>query len=167
MSSNTWTTMTFKNDIETIKKAVELHEIAVNNVKAKSPSGDLTSMCLFQALPAFYSKIVAENGGNLMGLEQIEEDSILFMAGIHVKEAEMAEYGDAQAKEWLKGVEDFARERGTYVEWQFLNYADKSQNPLASFGAENLAKMKEVAQQYDPEGVFQIQSPGGFKLSNA
>lgn len=50
--------------------------------------------------------------------------------------------------------------------WQvYLNYADPSQDPFASYGEENLRFMKKVAAEYDAPGVFQTLCPGGFKLS--
>lgn len=45
------------------------------------------------------------------------------------------------------------------------SYADKTQNPLATYGAENIAFMKDVAAKYDPSGIFQTRQPGGFKLA--
>lgn len=122
-------------------------------------------MCLFQPLPTLYAKKSAERGGNVMGLDRVTEDAIIFMAGMHVKEESMREYGDAQAKEWLAGVKEFALEKDTFVDWMFLNYADKSQNPISTFGEENIAKIRDAATKYDPNGVFQTQCPGGYKIS--
>ncbi len=51
------------------------------------------------------------------------------------------------------------------LEWRYLNYADKSQDPLASYGAANIKFLKHVAGEYDPEQVFQKLCPGGFKIS--
>lgn len=39
------------------------------------------------------------------------------------------------------------------------------QNPLRSFGQENVAKMAAAAAKHDPDGIFQIRVPGGFKIS--
>ena len=47
----------------------------------------------------------------------------------------------------------------------YLDYADITQDPLASYGAENVKKMKAAAKKYDPEGIFQNLVPGGFKIS--
>lgn len=47
----------------------------------------------------------------------------------------------------------------------YLDYADITQDPLASYGPENVEKMKAAAKKYDPEGVFQKLVPGGFKIS--
>jgi len=47
----------------------------------------------------------------------------------------------------------------------YLDYADITQDPLASYGAENVKKMRAAAKKYDPQGVFQNLVPGGFKIS--
>lgn len=47
----------------------------------------------------------------------------------------------------------------------YLNYADKTQDPLSSYGPKNVKKMKDAARKYDPKGVFQKLVPGGFKIS--
>ncbi|KAF4473039.1 6-Hydroxy-D-Nicotine Oxidase, partial [Fusarium albosuccineum] len=49
-------------------------------------------------------------------LAQVAAESEQPYAGMHVSEAELNDYGDAQAKEWLAGVEEFAREKGTFVD---------------------------------------------------
>ena len=50
------------------------------------------------------------------------------------------------------------------VDFIYLNYADISQNVLSTWGAGNLAKLQAVSKKYDPKGVFQTRSPGGYKL---
>jgi hypothetical protein len=47
----------------------------------------------------------------------------------------------------------------------YLNYADKDQDPLTGYGADQVAFMKDVASKYDPNGVYQRLLPGGFKIS--
>lgn len=62
-------------------------------------------------------------------------------------------------------LEDFAKSVGGNVEFRYLNYCDGSQDPLATYGAANIRKMKEASAKYDPTGVFQNRVPGGFKIS--
>lgn len=50
------------------------------------------------------------------------------------------------------------------VEFRYLNYSDISQDPLSTYGEENVKKMREVAIRYDPKGVFQNRVSGGFKI---
>ncbi|ORY11128.1 hypothetical protein BCR34DRAFT_445770, partial [Clohesyomyces aquaticus] len=48
--------------------------------------------------------------------------------------------------------------------WVYVNYADKSQQPLATYGRENVENMKTAAAKYDPGQAFQKLCPGGFKI---
>lgn len=50
------------------------------------------------------------------------------------------------------------------MEWRYLNYVDQSQDPLASYGVENVKFMKEVAAKYDSEGLFQGRVRSGWKV---
>ena len=52
-------------------------------------------------------------------------------------------------------------------EYIYLDYAYKTQNPLRSYGADNVALLRSAAKKYDPTGVFQKLVPGGFKLASA
>lgn len=67
----------------------------------------------------------------------------------------------------LEQLNEYAKSIGADNEYIYLNYADKTQNPLRGYGEENMEFMRQVAQKYDPTGVFQHQVPGGFKLSAA
>ena len=53
---------------------------------------------------------------------------------------------------------------GLLHDFVYLNYANQAQNPIATYGRENVAGLKKAAERYDPRGVFQRQVPGGFKL---
>ena len=84
-----------------------------------------------------------------------------------VRTPEQEAFVHPKVQAWVQAVKEFA---ATIVDgnldWIYLNYADKSQDPLASYGIENLKKMRKVAAKYDPEQVFQKLCPGGFKLSD-
>ena len=66
----------------------------------------------------------------------------------------------------VKRIRKYAESIGADNPYLYLNYADKTQNPLASYGAANVEKMKAAARKYDPFGVFQDLVPGGFKISS-
>jgi hypothetical protein len=63
------------------------------------------------------------------------------------------------------GIQKFTTGKGTRVEYLYLNYADKDQDPLSAYGADKVSFMKKVAKKYDPFGVYQRLLPGGFKIS--
>ncbi|KAI1131075.1 hypothetical protein F5Y10DRAFT_234201 [Nemania abortiva] len=58
-------------------------------------------------------------------------------------------------------------QRGSSLPFFFMNDASRDQDPLASYGAESLAKLRRVAARYDPNRVFQTLQHGGFLLSRA
>jgi hypothetical protein len=58
----------------------------------------------------------------------------------------------------------FAQKKGTFNEYEYLNYAHKTQTPITGYGAKNVAKLKAASHKYDPLQVFQKKVPGGFKL---
>lgn len=60
-----------------------------------------------------------------------------------------------------------ATERGLNLEFTYMNDASRDQNPLASYGTDNLAKLKTIAAKYDAAQLFQTQQNGGWKLSTA
>lgn len=68
--------------------------------------------------------------------------------------------------ESMKEIEAYAKSVDGNVDFRYLNYSDSSQDPLRSYGKENVKKMREAAAKYDPTGIFQTRVPGGFKVSS-
>lgn len=100
-----------------------------------------------------------------MGLDtSLTDNSILFLATAMVRTKEQNKFAYPLVKKWVEGVKAYAEKIGGGQDWVYLNYADSSQDVLRSYGAENLRKIREVSQIYDPEGVFQRLCPGGFKI---
>lgn len=58
-----------------------------------------------------------------------------------------------------------AKERGLYHPFKYMNYAALDQNPIESYGKDNIEFLKRVRAMYDPEGVFTYLLPGGHKIS--
>ncbi|KAI0185945.1 hypothetical protein EV127DRAFT_514865 [Xylaria flabelliformis] len=162
-----WFTATFKNDARIVRKAVELHESLVADLQAHIPDGDFWTQCLFQPLPKLFGENSAKSGGNAMGVERQKVDGLLFQAAAMVRTPEHEAFAYPKIKAWLEAVREFATAEvdGGLLDWTYLNYADRSQDPLRSYGAANVKRLKDVAVRYDPDGVFQNLCPGGFKIS--
>jgi hypothetical protein len=62
-------------------------------------------------------------------------------------------------------AERVAKKNGTYLPFIYSNYASRDQNPLASYGDENVEKLQVIARKYDPARVFQTLQNGGWLLS--
>jgi Zn-dependent oligopeptidase len=67
--------------------------------------------------------------------------------------------------EFINRIRDYAESIGADNPYLYLDYADKTQDPLAGYGKENVKKMKAAAEKYDLSGVFQKLVPEGFKIS--
>ncbi|KAI6612311.1 hypothetical protein MCOR14_011734 [Pyricularia oryzae] len=163
---NAWRTLIFKNNRDIMAYAVETYLSMVKELEAE-PSLGFTAQCVFQGLSVEQFRQAAASGGNVLGLEDRSENLVLFLGMVAYKNPKLKKLVDAKMTTWVDSIKTFAVENGADDEFLFLNYADLSQNPLGSYGDKNIAFMEEVVSKYDPNGVFQQNMPGGFKLSNA
>lgn len=139
----------------------------MEELKAFIPDGNFITQCLFQPLPTLFGDRCLAAGGNVMGLERHKHNGILFLAVAMVKTPEQEAFAAPKVQAWIQAVKDFASTiEGGLLPWIHLNYADKSQAVLQSYGEENVRQIREVATKYDPDQVFQKLCPGGFKISD-
>jgi hypothetical protein len=165
--SDIWFTLSFKNDIRVLQKAVDLHDQLVEDWLTITDTGDFITQCMFQPLPTLFAKYSVENGGNVLGLDNVHENAILWLATLAVKGEEQERLGRIKMIEWVDAVNTYAASIGKGNDWVYLNYADGTQKPLQSYGQDNLDYIWEVARKYDPTGIFQFRGNTGFKISNA
>lgn len=85
---------------------------------------------------------------------------------------QLAQFDDYEANDLINEelhsmfgeIESLASARGLLRRFRYLNYSNKKQNPIASYGPETVAELQATSKKYDPNGLFQRQAPGGFKL---
>ncbi len=160
-------TLSVKNDVSIIIKAVELYTEFVKDIQQSVSHLTFTTQCLLQPLPTLFGQNSAAAGGNIMGVENQKENGILVVAIAMVETAEQYNLVYPKVKAWLQAVEEYAcHMKDGRLDWTYLNYADASQDPLASYGTVNVEHLRSVSVKYDPGGVFQTLCPGGFKISN-
>lgn len=138
----------------------------------------------YEPLPRSITNLSMEKGGNMLGLNNTQDNLIrkipirptahdeALIRPVLRFDASWTDPTDdpslnAAAENWVTSVQQFSASAGTNVDFLYLNYAASFQDPLASYGAANLAFMRQVSQKYDPEQVFQNLVPGGFKLGSA
>ncbi|KAF9876841.1 hypothetical protein CkaCkLH20_05687 [Colletotrichum karsti] len=104
------------------------------------------------------------NGTNSLGLKPGQKDEVLSV----LTAANTNREDDATVQAGMQSIIDAHRailkERGLLIPFQYLNYADVTQYPIGSYGAEIKARLQTVSEKYDPDGFFQEAVPGGFKL---
>jgi hypothetical protein len=56
-------------------------------------------------------------------------------------------------------------ERGLWLPHLFMNDGSRDQNPIATYGDDNIEKLKKIALKYDNNQLFQNLQNSGFLLS--
>ncbi|KAH9909566.1 FAD-binding domain-containing protein [Xylariomycetidae sp. FL2044] len=152
---------TVKADADTLKAAAKIFQKAIEPLK--SIENVLLSFTL-QPYPATLLRKSATQGGNVLGLDPELGSlvSILFLTFWEHKEDD--EKVMSTLREALAAIDREAEARKTLVPFKYLNYADTTQDPIGSYGVENVKKLQDVSGIYDPDGLFQKGVPGGWKL---
>jgi hypothetical protein len=116
----------------------------------------------FQPMPhVLYSK---DADKNVLGLGRFEDDLVNLLFTVIWPNP----LDNQRVYDRMRVLENdliaLAKEMEIYNEWVYLNYASQWQDPIARYGASEVAFMKSVSKEYDPQGIFQKAVPGGFKL---
>ncbi|OAL23718.1 hypothetical protein AYO20_10923 [Fonsecaea nubica] len=137
--------------------------------KAGSENGtmplDLTFSSGHQAHLGLHHEIMS----NVLGIERNGVNAVVWTVFVAIKNGQDAALSVARSELMLmtREMKRFHTSDGkaATVDYLYANYADMTQDPLGSYGPENVAFMKEVARKYDPEVFWQKRVPGGFKIS--
>ncbi|RAH78668.1 putative oxidoreductase [Aspergillus japonicus CBS 114.51] len=126
---------------------------------------DVTNVTWSLSLEPLPSAIYARGSNtNSLGLSDATGSlMIVLLSASWVDEADDAQVETA-ARVLFEAIEDDAHERKAYYPFKYLNYAAQWQDPIASYGDDSVEQLWRVSRAVDPEGVFQHQVPGGFKL---
>ncbi|KAH7079776.1 hypothetical protein FB567DRAFT_449862 [Paraphoma chrysanthemicola] len=161
-----WFSLTFKNDVRIIKHASEMHDELVEQLLTLLPSQNFTTSCLFQPMPILIAQHSTQRGGNVLGLDQVEENALLWSIQGSTQTAEEHAIMREKLMVYVATLKDFAVSESLDLDWRYLNYVDGTQDPLKSYGLRNIGYMRAVAARYDPSGMFQKKVVSGFKISN-
>ncbi|KAK4185130.1 hypothetical protein QBC35DRAFT_28965 [Podospora australis] len=103
-----------------------------------------------------------KNGGNALGLQAVNQ-TWFSISGAWWNEADDAAVEGAVRSIHAK-IGAAATSAGTKLDYLFMNDANSRQKVIASYGPENVRKLKQISKRYDPLQVFQRLVPGGQKL---
>lgn len=161
-----WFTLSFKNDARVINYAVDKHYEMVARLSSVLDESSFQTFTMFQPITQSMVRRGVENGGNVMGLDHYVADGtgIMFSMSVALHGAEQEAKAIPIAKAYTDSVHEYARSIGTSWDWQYLNYANKLQDPVTTFGDAALAKIRAASVKYDPDGVFQKLRLSGFKI---
>lgn len=138
-------------------------------MKAAVGADEFTTQMVFQPLPSYFAQIGRARGDNVLGLDASvaadDDNAILWLGLVTVRTEAQEALARVHMAAAAARIEDFATAVDGNVAWRYLNYADPSQDPLKTYGGDNVDYIRAVAAKYDPQGVFQKRIPGGFKIS--
>ncbi|KAH7322432.1 hypothetical protein B0I35DRAFT_476385 [Stachybotrys elegans] len=145
----------FKNsDLDVLTKLFETWETDIQKI------ADLEGLnCQFLLQPQAIT-----NGTNSLGLSPEEKDLIMVDITIVYDNASDDALVEKHLELMFNNQLQIVDERGLLIPFKYLNYADKSQNPLDSYGPRMKSQLQSVARKYDPKGLYQKAMPGGYKL---
>lgn len=122
----------------------------------------------YQPIPYRATVQSIRNGGKVFGLDKYENDNIIQVMLVALltdatQDTAVRELIDAT----MSNVIAYTQSAGAYRQWEYVNYAYESEDPIGNYGADNVQFLKNVSLKYDPGQTFQTLVPGGWKLGDA
>lgn len=145
--------LSFKIDLATLQETARLYKILITELQAKA-SGQWRVSCLHQIWSTSYTAQSVAKGGSVLGMERYTENFIMYQSYLSWSEAVDDELFINLGLMLTEGIQEFAATKGTAVDYLYLNYADKDQDPLSAYSIDKVKFMKTIANKYDPSGVY-------------
>ncbi|OJD36444.1 fad linked oxidase-like protein [Diplodia corticola] len=106
-----------------------------------------------------------QRGGNPLNLTDVSQD--WFTATIQWEDAGDDEAALNAIQALGESVRVTSEQHGAGLPLRFMNDANLEQNVLGSYGAGNLARLRDISEKYDPQQLFQTLQNNGYLLSKA
>ncbi|RYP80488.1 hypothetical protein DL770_006205 [Monosporascus sp. CRB-9-2] len=157
----TWYTNSFKPTPEFYGKLSEILTTAPEVATLKALQGG-TLLATFQPINKNLVLEGEKHGGNALGLEPVDQTWLALDVAWWNEADDDVAYDATEAL--LAKINKEAKADGIFLDYIFINDASNRQPVLASYGPENVQKLRDVKQAYDPAEVFQRLVPGGQKI---
>ena len=163
---NIYSAIIFKADLEVLTNVNAAIEKVLQPYYAAPPY--LAAQTQFQPIPRIFTNHSLSRGGNVLGLDRVQDNSILLNFLVIWDDPTKDAIIQTLVDTVLTKITDYTKSvEGAYRDWQYVNYANADQDPLGSYGTDNVRFLKKVSRKYDPGQVFQELVPGGWKLGDA
>ncbi|KAH7304216.1 hypothetical protein B0I35DRAFT_414683 [Stachybotrys elegans] len=107
------------------------------------------------------------NGGNALGFDPAENRTLsVIVWSLSIDNIEDTEEILPAHREFISSMEEMASSRGLLHPYIMLTYSAHDQPAIASYGEENVQRLQEIRDIYDPGHVFKTLIPGGQKLQD-
>ncbi|KAI1486372.1 FAD binding domain-containing protein [Biscogniauxia mediterranea] len=158
-------TLTFRNDLQMAHSCLDAFVSYVDILKQSIGAENFITAMFLQPIPSYVGAIGPQKGGNMLGLDEIKDNALLWTTSSSGNTAETHAVAQAGLNAMTAQLKEISKSTATDLDFLYLNYADANQDILGSYGLKNIQHMRDVAARYDPAGVFQKRIPGGFKIS--
>ncbi|KAF5875551.1 putative fad binding domain protein [Botrytis fragariae] len=156
-----WATMTLYPHPELFQKILNLFLEQIETIK--HVPGFLPSFVLQPLVPSVHS----DRSQSPNGLSGNDGTLIVFNINIWWSTQASDSYTPLMQQSTHKLISKltlFAKELGILHKYIYPNYADASQDVFAGYGEENLSRLRQVQEAYDPDGTWRRLQTGGFKI---
>ncbi|KAI0443595.1 hypothetical protein F4803DRAFT_561545 [Xylaria telfairii] len=152
--------------VVTLISAEKVIKMAFNqwnaSVQAIANVTDVVWAIVLEPLPhAFYARAANYNA---LGLGDRTEPLVVAVLSITWRNAQDDELVSTTADKLLDAIAKEAQQLGGLDPFIYLNYAGQFQDPIRSYGAESVSRLRQAQKKYDPKGIFTFQVPGGYKI---
>ncbi|KAK6217003.1 FAD binding domain-containing protein [Colletotrichum tabaci] len=118
---------------------------------------------VFQPLTNPSVEAMQRNGGNPTGLKPSEFPSYIISVPTTWTDPALDDFIETRTNQFVNDLSAMAKARGFGNGYEYMNYAGKLQDVIASYGEENQVKLQAIARKYDPDGLLRKLWEGYFK----
>jgi len=158
-------TATFKTSAETISHLIDIWYSELDPIFPTTTN--FTAMLNLQPLSVKMLQHSKESGGNPFPFTSSSTDNgPLTLMNIIMSWSDPKDDHNITTivDRVLERQMEYAKSVDMYHPWLYQNYASEKQDVFGSYGEENVERLRMVARQVDPDGLFQRLQPGYFKL---
>ncbi|KAH8895274.1 FAD binding domain-containing protein [Thozetella sp. PMI_491] len=156
---NVWYTSSFFNTIDMGNKVLEVMDKTVAELDAQVDEA-VNVIFLLTPLPKTYG----DAPNNIFGLEGRTQNANVMQVEALLPSSKWEKLVSEKLGAATAEIEAYAKSSGQDVPFRYINYANQDQDPLSSYGKENVDLLRAASLKYDPSQFFQVRIPGGFKV---
>ncbi|KAI0533154.1 hypothetical protein GGR58DRAFT_521942 [Xylaria digitata] len=166
---NVWVTGSYLNDARVLHFALQKWQTVIQQIKdGVGEENDEGISATLQLHPLTKPMVTNGDGPNLLGLEKHVANGDTGMQTLLVLTARNPESWPILqhfGRQYQDTVDAYASGLGVNWGWEYLNYADASDDPFRTCGEETVQQLRRISRKYDPNKVFQNLRKTGFKIS--
>ncbi|KAI1113036.1 hypothetical protein F5Y14DRAFT_419393 [Nemania sp. NC0429] len=162
-SYNIWIPGAVRNDAALQRWIYDRHDVLIDKLIEILPANASWSSVL-QLQPISLPMIAAGKGTNSIGLDNMTAPGIMTSISFTTDSADVEQVAHPLVLACQRDIDNHAAALDAMWSWRYLNYADLTYDPIASYGTVSVERMRQVSTKYDPDGVFQKLRKSGFKI---